>query len=199
MTKLAFSLISLAVGCLLPGSSSAYEMSEYDTLTIKFHLPPATRPDLHPTDTVYLAIEPPASGTATQALAQLFNGNILLGSNLKLNATESPTGFPFYFYWTDQNSNFSSQEATQINGATLANRTIDGSIKVSFNGTLQFSDFGFDAGNGWLSSIGIEGGNHAIVDSIEITRVSPVPEPATFAYAIAGFALLGMLARPRLL
>ena len=114
-----------------------------------------------------------------------------LGTNI--NDYGSIGGYPFYFFWTDSGSNFWSPSATAINGASLVNGSMDGRIRVAFNGSLQFDGLSLGGGMGSGSSILGMGGIGPVIDSIAISHVSTVPEPETSVLFLAGLGLIGAI------
>lgn len=197
LMKRPLKVLPALVLAMLAGEVGAYEVTSQDIFSVKFHLPSATRSGLAATDTLYLAISPPSTGDAFKATAQLFDGSTLLGTNTAENGTNSTAGFPFCFYWTDSHSNYASALATNIDASSMINRSIAGEIRVKFAGTVQFTNFSLDAGNGWLSSVGVEGGNHAIIDSVSILPMSAVPEPSVAGLLLAGLVVVGSSLRKR--
>jgi hypothetical protein len=193
MIKVTFQLIFFSIlNMLSVGTANANNVGADSLLKLTFHMPLATSVLTANTDTAYLAIGQGTTGTATSAIASLYDGDKLLGSNLS-NFGEIAE-FPFYFYWTQTNSSFNQPRTTEIDASTLINRSIAGTVLIAFNGTFDFSNLYFGVGNGFNGTIAIEGGNQVIVDSI---NVIPVPESSSLAMLLTGLGMLGFMVRLR--
>lgn len=189
---ISFAFISEAA--LAATLDAPFTINANEQLKINFHLPLSNSSwsTSNPSNTLYLAFGNGAYGTATQATAFLYNGYTLLGINSDSYGANGG-GYPFYFYWTDKQSSFNSPSATFIDGTSLINRTIIGSVLITFNSTVNISNLSLDAGYGWLGTTIIDGGSFAVIDSVSLPSVTPVPEPEAYLMLLTGMCIISFL------